>query len=354
MRVRIPMKCPSLFHDSCVRPALTATEKPMTVNRARGFVFGAAIALHATFAVAQALPTGNSGIASRYAGDSGIAADPAVLYADDFESYSSASALTSGGKWSNYYQSSNTRISTAAGTFFGGAKALEMTMPQTGSEVANAVVKNLAVKQDVVFVRAYTKFEAGFDGTTEGHNGIRISGAYPGPGNIPNGSDFFLYMVENSVYYGEAYPGPTNVYAYHPEQRSQWGDHIYPTGTVIPFDRTPGDFGPTFVSRPNFTPQTDRWYSYELMVKLNTPGQRDGRVAVWIDGALVADFPNLRMRDTTNVKVDQIQLELHGKNNPSRADRKWYDNVVVAKSYIGPVSNVVATPLPAPTNLRVQ
>jgi hypothetical protein len=227
-------------------------------------------------------------------------------------------------------------------------------MPQTSSEVSNAVVKNLPVKQDVIFVRAYTKFEAGFNGTTEGHNGIRISGNYPGPGNVPNGSNFFLYTAENSVYYGEAYPGPLNVYAYHPEQRGQWGDHFYPTGKVLPIDSQPGNFGPTFVPRPNFTPQTDRWYSYEMMVRLNTPGQRDGRVAVWIDGNLVADFPNLRMRDTTSVKIDQVQLELHGKNNPSRADRKWYDNVVIATSYIGPVSTSDIASLPAPTNLKAQ
>lgn len=326
----------------------------MTFKWIRGLALGCALSVQALLAAAQALPQGNTGIAARYPGDTGIASDSAVVFADDFESYSSASGLTSGGRWNNFYQQTNTRISTAAGTFFAGAKALELTMPQTGSEVANAVVKDLAVEQDVLFVRAYTKFEAGFDGTTEGHNGIRISGNYPGPGNIPNGSNFFLYMVENSVYYGEAYPGPLNVYAYHPEQRHQWGDHFYPTGKVIPFDATPGNFGSTFVSRPNFTPQTDRWYSYELMVKLNTPGQRDGRVAVWIDGTIVADFPNLRMRDTLSVKIDQVQLELHGKNNPSRADRKWYDNLVVARSYIGPMSASAAAPLPAPTNLRVQ
>jgi hypothetical protein len=328
-------------------------EQAMTLHRTRDLLLVAAFLLHGAVATAQSLPQGNSGIAARYPGDKEIVADPAVIFADDFESYTGTSALTASANWSNYYQASNTRIATGTGSFYAGAKALEFTMPQTNSEVANAVVKNLPVKQDVLFVRVYTKFEAGFDGTTEGHNGIRISGNYQGPGKIPNGQDFFLYTVENSVYYGEAYPGFLNVYAYHPEQRSQWGDHFYPTGKVLPIDSQPGNFGPTFVARPNFTPQTDRWYSYEMMVKLNTPGQRDGRVAVWIDGSLVADFPNLRMRDTTSLKIDQVQLELHGKNNPVRADKKWYDNVVIAKSYIGPVA-VAGSLLAAPTNLRVQ
>lgn len=325
----------------------------MTLERTRGLVLGAVFLLHAALASAQALPQGNTGIASRYANDSGIASDAAVIFADDFESYSSTSGLTSGGRWSNFYQGNNTKISTAAGTFYFGSKGLEFTLPQTGSEVSNALVKDLPAEQDVLFVRAYTKFEAGFNGTTEGHNGIRISGRYPGPGSRPNGTDFFLYMVENSVYQGEAYPGPTNVYAYYPEQREQYGDHFYPDGTVLPFTNQPGNFGSAFVPRPNFTPQTDRWYCYELMVKLNTPGQRDGRVAVWIDGSLIADFTNLRMRDVSTVRIDQVQFELHAKNNPSRADRKWYDNVVIAKSYIGPMSGTAAAPLPAPTNLRV-
>ena len=39
---------------------------------------------------AAPLPEGNSGIAARYPFDAGIASDPAVIFADDFESYSGA------------------------------------------------------------------------------------------------------------------------------------------------------------------------------------------------------------------------------------------------------------------------
>lgn len=326
----------------------------MDINNLRRPLWAIVLLFHSAFAAAQVLPQGNSGIAARYPGDAGIYSDSAVIFSDDFESYINASDLVNSGKWSKYYHTSNTKISNSPGSSYAGAKALEFTLPQTVSEVANAVVRTLPNKQEVLFVRAHTKFEDGFSGTTEGHNGIRISGGYRGPGNIPNGRDFFLYVVENSVYYGEAYPGPTHVYAYHPEQRGQWGDHFYPSGKVLPIDSQLGNFGPTFVARPDFTPRTDRWYSYELMVKLNTPGQRDGRVAVWIDGVIVADFPNLRMRDTTDLKIDEVQLELHAKNNPSRADRKWYDNLVVATSYIGPVNNSGAAFLPAPTNLKAQ
>lgn len=288
------------------------------------------------------LPQGNTGISSQFSGDVNIQSHADVLFTDDFESYTSASQLTS--KWSNFYQGSYTRIASETGNFFLGGKALEFTLPQTSSEVANAVVKNLSSTQDTLFVRVYTKFDALYDVNNESnHNGIRISAQYPGPGMVPNGNDFFMAMVENAVFYNEADPGYAHVYIYHPEQRSQWGDIWYPDGKVLPFDLTAGNFGPYFVPRANFIPQRDRWYSYEFMVKANTAGQRDGRVAYWIDGVLMADFQNVRVRDISTLKIDQIQLELHSQSS-SRVNKKWYDNLVVAKSYIGPMNSTPPPP----------
>jgi hypothetical protein len=144
------------------------------------------------------------------------------------------------------------------------------------------------------------------------------------------------------------------VYVYHPEQRDIWGDLFYPTGRVVPFDRTPGDFGPNFVSRPEVVPQLGRWYCYEVMVKANTPGLKDGRIGLWLDGALIADFTNLRLRDTTTLKIDRVGINLHGNGGILATSKKWYDNVVIAKSYIGPLSTGAApAPLPPPTNLRI-
>ena len=60
---------------------------------------------------------------------------------------------------------------------------------------------------------------------------------------------------------------------------------------------------------PEVIPVLGRWYSYELMVKANTPGQRDGRIAMWLDGKLIADFPNLRLRETSALKIDRFGLD---------------------------------------------
>jgi hypothetical protein len=279
----------------------------------------------------------------------GIASDPAVIFADDFESHNTANDLLT--RWNNLFQVSNTRIATESANRFAGAKGFEFKIPQQNGEVSNAVWKNLSTTQDILFVRCYTKFDAGFANGASGHNGISVEANYSGPGIPADGKNKFYVGIENSPLFSEAAPGYTHLYIYHPEQRDIWGDHWYPDGTVVPFTSTPGNYGPNFVSRPNFTPQRDRWYSYELMVQANTPGQRDGRIAIWIDGNLIADFLNVRLRDVDTLKMDRVQLQLHQNGATSRENKKWYDNVVIARSYIGPM--VSSQQLNAPTGLRI-
>ncbi len=301
----------------------------------------------------ESLPEGNNGIASRYPGDVGIASHPGVIFADDFESYASAAGLTS--RWNEAYHTANLRIATESGNYYRGGKALELTVPKQSGEVSNTIVRNVSPAQDVLFLRYYAKFDTGFNVLGSSHNGSTISAKYCCPGEPANGSNKFLVSYEAwRDTSATANPGKLNVYIYHPAQRDAWGDHFYPTGTVTPFSYMPFDFGPEFVSRPDVVPQMGRWYSYEVMVRANTPGKRDGRIALWFDGKLIADFPNLRLRDTTALKVDRFSVDLHVKSNTLGVARKWYDNVVAATSYIGPmVTSSSPPPLGAPTNLRV-
>jgi len=296
------------------------------------------------------LPSGNNGIAAKYPGDSNIKSDPNVIFADDFESYSSESQLW--GNWDNIYQQQDVQITTDPANVFSGQRSLEMRVPAQSTEVANAVVKKLNPTRDTVFVRVYTKFVAGYNVSGSEHNGIAISSQYCCPGVPANGTNKFYVDVENSRDAVSANPGFTNSYVYYPEQRDLYGDHWFPDGTILPFSNTPGNFGPYFVPRPDFIPVLDRWYSYELMVKANTPGLRDGRVAIWIDGTLIADFQNVRLRDVDTLKIDAVELDLYIKANTVPTDTvKWYDNVVIATSYIGPMSST--TSLAPPTSLSI-
>ncbi len=285
---------------------------------------------------------GDEGIAARYPGDVGIESDPDVLFADDFESYTQASDLED--NWDAVYQLNQIVITTIAANVAFGDKALEFNVPQQLNELSNATDKILAAGEDVLFLRYYSKFQPPYDVVGSSHNGAMVSAQYFENGNatpgVPaNGTNKFLVGLEN--WRGEAStpsPGHLNLYVYHPEQRSNYGDHFFPTGVVLPNSSLPGDFGPTFVPMPDILSELDVWQCYELMVKANTPGGRDGRVTVWVDGALAADFPNLRFRDIDTLKIDRLGLSFHIGSNPNGAAKKWFDNVVAARAYIGPVA----------------
>lgn len=294
-----------------------------------------------TLQAPPALPTGNNGIAVAYPGDSGIAANPNVVFADGFESYSAASQLTSSGNWTNRYQAANVTITQTPGEVFWGTRALRMAMPVTASEIANGLVKALSGRHDTLHIRYYIKYAANFNIPGGAHNGASLkAGAYPGPGNIPDGTDFFTGLIQSAQLFasGETPPGYLHAYVYHPEGRHQWGDEWYPDGTILPYDQQPGDWGPYFTSRPRITLQRDRWYAVEVMLQANTPGQRNGRMAAWVDGALVADWQNIRFRDVAALQLQEIELMLHGQSN-AEATSVWYDNVVLATSYIGPMAS---------------
>ena len=298
------------------------------------------------------LPTGNAGIAAKYPGDTNIKSDPNVIYADDFESYGSTSQLSS--NWNNVFQQQYLTITTDPTNVFSGQRSIQMRVPAQTTEVGNALVKNLNPTLNTLFVRVYTKFSTGWNVSGSTHGGIVISSQYCCPGVPSTGTNKWLVDLENSRDLPSANPGFTNVYVYYPEQRDVYGDHWYSDGTVMPISSLPGNFGPYFVSRPNFTPELNRWYSYELMVKANTPGLRDGRVAIWIDGNLIADWQNVRLRDVNTLMIDTVDLDFYIKSNPVSTDMlKWYDNVVIATSYIGPMASKSSSAPTPPTNLSV-
>jgi len=303
------------------------------------------------------------GIASRYPNDVGIENDPDVILADGFESYTSPSQLTQ--RWDVVGGVSRMRIATEAGNFFAGHKSLEMQLPVSQVEQVELVsLKPLSPTESILYVRVYEKCDSGFwcrPGTAIGHNGIRIAGDFPigGAGHRapPDGSGFFLFTLENADLKsrvgrrnrpnnraGENQPGFAHIYAYWPYQRMDYGDHFYPNGWVIPGGRGlwilhPLQY-PNFRPMPNWQPIRGIWYCYEYMVKINDLGSNNGEIAFWINGQLKGRWTNLFMRSRESLKIDEVALLLHANANYStHLNKKWYDNVVIARSYIGPISH---------------
>ena len=98
-------------------------------------------------------------------------------------------------------------------------------------------------------------------------------------------------MVENSRYRGEAEPGQTNADVYYPEQDDNYGEHWYPSGFTSNGRGPDGGFGPNFVSRTDTVPPRGPWICWESRRRRRTnAGSRNGRIAVWQDGILIADW----------------------------------------------------------------
>jgi hypothetical protein len=287
------------------------------------------------------LPEGDTGIAARHPNDEGIGSDPDVVFFDDFESYTDPDELED--RYDAVYQTQYVSLATDTEHVYAGNQSLEFTLPQQDDELSDSVDKVVSPEEDVLFLRYYSRFHPPYDVVGSSHNGSSISAHYflngnATPGVPADGTNKFLANLEN--WRGEEStesPGLLNVYVYHPAQRDVYGDHFFPNGEVMPNTSLPFDFGPDFVSRDQIIQELDVWYCYELMVKANTPGENDGRIAFWLDGALSGDFQNLRLRDIDTLKIDRFGLNFHIGSNPNGEAKKWYDNVVAARSYIGPM-----------------
>lgn len=248
------------------------------------------------------------------------------------------------GTWDALIHEGNMRITEDRANVYGGRRALEITIPKQQEALAVGIDKILTEERDVLFLRFYSKLAEGFDvPRTSVHNGGSISAWYwrgesAGPGKPADGQNKFLANFETALGWppGAPLPGGLAIYIYHPEQRGDYGDHFFPSGIVSPNTSLPGNFGPHFVPRQEFVPELGRWYCFEYMVRANTPGQRDGRIACWVDGELVADFTNLRLRDIETLRIDRFGVGLYIGDNSRRENTKWYDDIVAATTYIGP------------------
>ncbi|HEX7901951.1 MAG TPA: hypothetical protein VF950_29600 [Planctomycetota bacterium] len=285
------------------------------------------------------LPEGHAGIAGKYPGDAGIERDPDVVFFEDFE----APALRFDNNWGGI------NLNPAPENVHGGKRALDVSLPypRPNKETGKGVAFHLKEGLDTLHLRYYAKYGKNtelYHGAT--HNGGGIGATAPGvpeaePGVPADGRRKYGILLDTYRSPDDpkmVSPGPLAVYVYHPEQRHRWGEHFYPTGQQAPYGANPNYFGPRFVKRPDITPALNRWICYELMVQANTPGQRDGRIAFWIDGRLAADFPNLRLRDVATLKSNQFSLGLYTMNDAIKGPcEMWYDDVVAATSYVGPV-----------------
>jgi hypothetical protein len=230
-----------------------------------------------------------------------------VVFADDFEStpagnvpkgYRQEHGQAWNIRWDHTWGVPAPLVVTEPEHMHAGRQAIELTKDERG---AIGLSKYFAPGFDRLFLRYYVKYDDDYFPGAH-HVGGGIEGRAPGvpfanPGVVPDGTNKFTVLLDHWRNEPRATPpGPLVAYVYHMDQRHKWGEQFYPSGrTRPPANGQRGFFGPAFVPRRDIVPERGRWYCFELMVQMNTPEQRDGRVAFWVDGRLAGDFPNLRL-----------------------------------------------------------
>lgn len=307
---------------------------------------------------ADLLPEG-LGLSAKYVDDQGIGKDPAILLTEDFER-GDVSDLEK--TWHNVSNKSKKVISfhDDSPSKSAGRRCIQLTATVTENEGGH-LYQRLPKEVDTAFARFYVKFpeEAGYI-----HHFVHLGGYHPatnwpqgGAGIKPRGDDRMTVGIEPFGAGGKLDPpGAWNFYPYWHEMKPSrgnkyWGNSIQPP-------------------RPALVPR-GQWQCVEMMMKANTPGKRDGELALWLDGKLAMHvkkgtprdrwtgmgfrlleqggepFEGFSWRTTDKLKINFFWL-LHyvtatnQKRNAVRDSEKsvvvWFDNIVVSHEYVGPIN----------------
>ncbi len=86
-----------------------------------------------------------------------------------------------------------------------------------------------------------------------------------------------------------------------------------------------------------FEQHIGEWVAIEMRVKLNTPGQNDGRITYWVNGKPALDRPSENLRGAyTATTINEAVLEAYWSGGAPRNElMRWFDNVVIATEPVG-------------------
>lgn len=277
--------------------------------------------------VADSKLSRGDGLAANYAVDKNIASHPDVIFADDFES----------GELGEKWDESNNRggqpltlVDRSADGAPVGSRSLEVTAT-LGKNTGGGLTKWFE-SSDRLFIRFYTKFDRDCDyvhhfctlrANKSLQGGDRWSG-FGGAGELPGGTERFSTAIEPWGNWGRwPPPGRWNFYSYWHTMKPSPDDKYWGNG-----------FRPE--SQPDI--QRDQWICVEMMIQHNTPGKDDGEQAYWIDGQLRGHWRGINWRTSATLYANAFTLESYitDRWTKQRVNIVSFDNVVIAKEYIGP------------------
>lgn len=294
-------------------------------------------------------PTEPKGIASKYPGDAGIQNDPDIIFVEMFEA-SDVGAVTA--NWTDKEGVAQMALQPDTPAGSPGNKSMQFTT--VGGTVDAVYLYKLLDPgvDDSLFLRYYVKYNT--NGTFH-HSGGGLGGYNPpsswpigGAGIRPTGSDKFKTSIE--PYDAGTSPNTSSRmdhYTYWMSMRDNPGDNKY--------------WGNSFINDPAVSIGLSDWACIEIMVKLNKPVTvSNGEMALWINGTKVSHlkqgspngswvwdsftpgsgpaFEGFQWRNDANLNINWFSLQ-HFVSQDANGQQSsiYYDHVVAAKSYIGPI-----------------
>jgi hypothetical protein len=326
------------------------------------------------------IPEGSTGIAARFPGDVGIETDPDVVFAESFE----GSVDEICGHWEAVVGKPIMSKSDDVPPGSGGKQSLLLTRVAGGTEGymdGGNLYRRLkndtgSYGYDHLFFRFYMKFNR--EHAPIHHYGGGLVGFRPatpwaqgGAGQRPAGDARFTSQIE---------PGDFATWYYYTYWQAMGGSP--PKGQT---------WGNSFeIGVPARPVSKEKWICLEVMVKMNDAGDTNGEQAYWLDGKLSRapdgritgylgkgfpsvgtwtydtfkpyvteegiawdygqgkgvpldggkPFPGFAWRSTPELNINAIWLYRYMSKPEKGTSKVWWDHLVVAKKYIGPLTPV--------------
>lgn len=271
-------------------------------------------------------PFDHPDLALRYPNDRGIERDPDVWLATDFEAADWRAAWT---YVSPVSRAERVPLPEGERALPASGHALRVRVPKganLGLDMGFDFAAKLGYEPEEVFLRYYLRLADDWVPTVDGGKLPGLSATYGKAGwggRRTDGRSGWSMRGHFNRAPSAANPlhGRTTVgtYAYHADMEEEYGDL---------WSWTRGGAGIL---------ERERWYCLEQRVKLNTPGEHDGIVQAWVDGAVALDKREVRLRVAPTLRVERVWMNVyHGGTAPADRDMHLYlANVVVARTPIG-------------------
>jgi hypothetical protein len=96
-------------------------------------------------------------------------------------------------------------------------------------------------------------------------------------------------------------------------------------------------WGNTFAPSPAVTLPLGSWFCFEMMMKSNDVGSKNGEMAYWVDGKLGHQVKQMQWRTVSTLQLNRVRLQhyLTTGDAGGHSNRVWFDDVVVSTKPIG-------------------